>query len=88
MRGRASRLQGYLTHTKTHPPRTPYRRPVPRVLGWSRGLGVFSGARYPCSDFCRCVGCLDDEMIGGGWRVAAEAGALGSGRARGLLWLV
>ena len=22
--GRASRLQGYLTHTKTHPPRTPY----------------------------------------------------------------
>ena len=26
----------------------PYRRPMPRVLGGPRGVGVFLWARYPC----------------------------------------
>ena len=37
----ASALQGYLTYKKTHPPRTPYRRPMSRVLGGSYGAGCF-----------------------------------------------
>ena len=37
---RGKPVQGYLAHTKTHPPRTlPY--PMPRVLGGSKGGGRF-----------------------------------------------
>ena len=51
---RSRLVQGYLAHKKPHPPRTlgiplgPYRRPMPRVLGDPRGVGVFLWARYPC----------------------------------------
>ena len=30
-------------------PLGPYRRPTPRVLGGSQGVGVFSWARYSCT---------------------------------------
>ena len=40
-------VYGGTSVTRKHPPPGPYRRPMPRVLGGSLGVGVSSWARYP-----------------------------------------
>ena len=44
-------VEGQDPHSQGHaPPLGPYPRPMPRVLGCPRGVGVFLWARYPCTN--------------------------------------
>ena len=40
-------LQEYLDYKKTPPPLGPYRRPMPRVLWWSKGVGCLLMGEVP-----------------------------------------
>ena len=62
------------------PPLGPYRRPVPRVLGGPRGVGVLLWARCPCTGGCGVGGRRVRRLVGVGVRMHPENARMSSRR--------